>query len=267
MKISDIAKGVQVFTKKHTPKILLGLGVGLGMYAAYQAVKATPEALDILDEELGKTEPGAVTIPIYKISEKFSVKDRVRLTWKCYIPAAIAGVGAVSCIIGAGVVDDRRIQTLTAAAAMSESALRDYVSAAVKTVGEKKEHDIRDTMAKDQLGKGASPADRAICTGNGETLCYDPLCDRYFKSSMEAIRRAENDINKRIVNGEDALSLNDLYYAMGLDDIKLGDTIGWQVDRGLIDLSFSSVLAPDATPWGGTPCLVVNHKRLPYPLL
>ena len=52
--------------------------------------------------------------------------------------------------------------------------------------------------------------------------------------------------------------LNDFYYEIGLDNIKLGDELGWNIDDGYIDLSFSSQLASD-----GTPCLVIDYKIAP----
>lgn len=48
------------------------------------------------------------------------------------------------------------------------------------------------------------------------------------------------------------------YYEIGLDNIKLGDELGWNIDDGYIDLSFSSQLASD-----GTPCLVIDYTIAP----
>lgn len=39
------------------------------------------------------------------------------------------------------------------------------------------------------------------------------------------------------------ISLNDFYYEIGLDPIKIGSDIGWNIDDGYIDLRFSSQLA------------------------
>lgn len=262
MNVSKMLKTVKKATKKHAPKVLLALGIGLGGYAAYRAVKATPEALDILDEELNKRRPGSAVIPIQKIPEQFKLKDKVALTWRCYVPAVAAGAASVGCLVGAGIIDNKRISALTAAVSMSETALRDYMNAAAKTVGEKKEREIHDALAKDKLERSSFQEKRVIPTGNGETLCYDALSDRYFRSSVEAIRRAMNDVNKRIINGEDSATLNDLYFAMGLDTIGLGDNIGWNVERNVIDLNFSSQLVPST----GEPCLVVDHNEYPYAL-
>lgn len=54
------------------------------------------------------------------------------------------------------------------------------------------------------------------------------------------------------------ISLNDLYFELGLDNIKLGDELGWNIDKGYIDINFSSQL--DAN---GTPCLVLDYRVAP----
>lgn len=54
------------------------------------------------------------------------------------------------------------------------------------------------------------------------------------------------------------ISLNDFYYEIGLRGISIGDDIGWDIDRGYIDLDFSSQLAED-----GVPCLVIDYGVAP----
>ena len=54
------------------------------------------------------------------------------------------------------------------------------------------------------------------------------------------------------------VALNDLYFLLGLKTIGLGDDLGWNVDRGLIDIYFSSQLTED-----GKPCVVIGHRLPP----
>ena len=49
-----------------------------------------------------------------------------------------------------------------------------------------------------------------------------------------------------------------LAYEIGLSDIDVGSNLGWDIDKGYIDLDFSSQLDEN-----GTPCLVVGHHRPP----
>ena len=56
----------------------------------------------------------------------------------------------------------------------------------------------------------------------------------------------------------DHKALNEFYDEIRLDHISIGDDLGWNIERGMIDLSFSSLVADD-----GTPCLVVDYQVSP----
>lgn len=59
------------------------------------------------------------------------------------------------------------------------------------------------------------------------------------------------------------VSLNEFYGAIGLEEAKVGDMLGWNVGKGYIKLAFSSVLASDLTPFPDTPCLVIDFQSPP----
>lgn len=84
----------------------------------------------------------------------------------------------------------------------------------------------------------------------------DGFSGRYFTSTMERIRKAQNDLNYKLLN-EVYASLNDLYEYLDLDPIGAGDELGWTSNHQL-DLSFSSTLTE-----GGHPCLVINFRNEP----
>lgn len=54
------------------------------------------------------------------------------------------------------------------------------------------------------------------------------------------------------------VSLNDFYSEIGLDPIKVGNDLGWNIDRGEIDISFSAQVADNDQP-----CLVVDYTIAP----
>ena len=126
-----------------------------------------------------------------------------------------------------------------------------------ETYGEKKEKEVRNAIAKDKIEKNPVSSNEVILTKKGDTLCYDALSGRYFKSDIEKLKRCMNEINRQILNDGSA-SLNDFYYEIGLDSIKIGDDLGWDTRQGLVDIDFSSQLASD-----GTPCLVLDFSIAP----
>ena len=232
--------------KKHSPEILTGIGIAGMITTTVMAVRATPKALILIEER--KEEIGA---------EKLEAMDMVKTTWACYIPAAITGTLSVACLIGASSVNARRNAALATAYTLSESALKDYQGKVIEMFGEKKNEAVKDAVAKDKVEKNPIVTREVIITEKGNTLCYDAISGRYFKSDIEKIKKAECELNRQMLD-DMYVSLNDFYYEIGLDSVKLGDELGWNVDSGYIDLSFSSQLASD-----GTPCLVIDYSVAP----
>ena len=74
---------------------------------------------------------------------------------------------------------------------------------------------------------------------------------------IEKLKKIENYLNRRM-RSEDYISLNEFYYEVGLDGVGAGYDLGWNIERGYIELEFSSQLASD-----GTPCLVVGFNTPP----
>ena len=245
----EIAKSLlslKTVIKKHSPEILTGIGIAGMLTTTVMAVRATPKALILIEER--KEEIGA---------EKLEAMDMVKTTWACYIPAAITGTLSVACLIGASSVNARRNAALATAYTLSESALKDYQGKVIDMFGEKKNEAVKDAVAKDKVEKNPVVTREVIITEKGNTLCYDAISGRYFKSDIEKIKKAECELNRQMLD-DMYVSLNDFYYEIGLDSVKLGDELGWNVDSGYIDLSFSSQLASD-----GTPCLVIDYSVAP----
>ena len=182
----------------------------------------------------------------------------VKTTWKCYIPAAVTGVCSAACIIGASSISARRNAALVTAYTISETALKEYKDKAVEVVGPKKEQAIRDAVAKEQLEQAGVPERKFIPTGRGETPCFDPLTNTCFKSDIETLRRAENTLNKRM-RDEVKVTVNEFMQEIGLEpcDSSIGETMGWDIDKGYIELDFSSQLVD------GVPYLVLGHRVPP----
>lgn len=246
--IPKAAKTVWLAAKKHSPEILTGVGIAGMLTTVVLAVRATPKALRLIDEK-------KADIPE---EEKLPRIEAVKAAWKVYVPAVLTGILSTVCLIGANSVNQRRNAAIAAAYSLSESALKEYREKVVETIGERKEQAIRDDIAKDRITE--NPVREVIVSDRGSTLCYDSLSGRYFKSDIEKLRRIVNDLNRRM-RDEMFISLNDFYCAVDNPDLgptKLGDMLGWNIDKGYIDLNFSSQLTTD-----GTPCLVLDYTVVP----
>lgn len=248
--MTALFKGIQSAVSKHSPEILTGLGIAGMITTTILAVRATPKALELIDER--KEE-----LDIHQ-REKLPVVETIKTTWKCYIPAAITGVSSVACLIGASSVNVRRNAALTAAYNLSATALSEYKEKVVETVGEKKEQAIRDKVAEERIKKDPVKTSTVIVSGNGTTRCFDTITKQRFTSDIETIRRVVNDLNQRMINGDDYISLNEFYYELGLDAVSIGDELGWNIATGKIELDFSAQLDTD-----GVPCIVIDYMVAP----
>ena len=228
---------------KYSPGILTGIGITGMIGATFMAVKATPKALYLIEVKKEEAEV-----------EELTPVETIKTCWKCYIPATLTTVLSAVCLIGASTVSAKRNAALATAYSISEAALREYQEKVVEVVGEKKEKAVRDAVAKDQIERDpVTKSEVVIIDSNSNTLCYEPLSGRYFKSTIDKIKKAEIKLDRQMIQ-EMYVSLNDFYWEIGLDGTDLGDKMGWNLSKGYMDLSFSSQLADD-----GTPCAVIVY--------
>lgn len=240
--IRKVVKELGDLAEKNSPIILTSFAVVGVITTTALAVKATPEALKIIEGEKQKRE------------EELTRIELVKITWKCYIPTAIMGFASIACMIGATSVNLKRNAAIMGLYSLSKETLKEYQDKVKEIVGEKKATEIHDEIMKDQIEHKPYNTDQVILTGKGETLCYDSFSGRYFKSDIEYIRRIQNDLNWTMLSGDMRTSLNDFYYALGLSAIKMGDDYGWDIDRPL-ELKYSSQLQPESK----LPCLVIDY--------
>lgn len=253
MQIKAILQGVGGFLQKNSPYILTGLGcagvVSTAVMTGRAAVKAHEEieAFPYLPENE------------HRPMEPISLKEKVKLTWKIFVPPAIMGATSVACIIGAQSVNTKRHAALASLFTLTDQTLKDYQEKVVETIGKNKAQKIQDDIVQDVLDANPVDSRNVIKTTYGDTLCYDVHTGRYFTHSMESLRRVQNDFNQELI-GTMWMSLNDLYYLIGLETIKLGDELGWTADE-LLEFHFTSKIASD-----GTPCLVIDYDLTPRSL-
>ena len=244
-KISNFIKTTKGFIRKHSPEILTGIGVTGMITSTVLAVKATPKALELINDKK------------YDLGDELTVMETIKVAWKPYVPALVTGVVSASCIIGASTVNYKRNTALATAYAISESTLVRYRDKVIETIGEKKEKEVRDKVAQDEVSKNPVANTQVIIASKGNTLFRDSLSGRYFKSDMNSIDKAINEINRQI-NLQHYASLNDYYYEIGLDPVKTGSYMGWNIDDGSIVKCISSCITEDDQP-----CIVVDFNVAP----
>ena len=247
--LMKISKNLGGLISKNSPHILTGLGCAGFLSTAVLAVKGTPKALSILET--------AQKLRERKRMNDLINLDKVKLTWKCYIPAGVVGATAIGCIIGANTVNMRRNAALASLYAVSETAFKEFKTKVAKEIGTTKVNKINDEVAREYVANNPPMSGNVIFTGSGEVLCCDKLSGRYFTSSYETIRQKVNDLNYRLRN-EMTIDLNDMYFELGLPSIDLGHLMEFNIEKGQIEPNYSTQLTED-----GKPCLVIDFEVYP----
>ena len=245
LNVSKLCKDAKAIVSKRSPEILTGLGIAGMVTTTVLAVRATPKALKLIEDAQ------------YEKRESLTVSEKIKVAWKPYIPAAITGITSITCVIGASSVNAKRNAAIAAAYNLSQTALTEYKEKVVETIGEKKEQVIKDKIAKDKVENNPVTKSEVIITGKGNTLCYDTFNGRYFYSDSDQIKKAINELNRKMLN-EMYVSLNDFYSELDLKLSNNGYELGWKLDDGLIEVDFSSQISDD-----GRPCLVIDYLVAP----
>lgn len=246
---SKIAIDLKTSMAKHSPEILTGIGIAGMITMTVMAVKATPKALDIMTDIKNQHKDDE--------DKKEIGKAIVTKVAPVYIPAAITGALSVACIIGANSVNTRRNAALATAYTLSENALKEYQNKVVEVIGEKKEKTIKDAIAKDHVDSNPVKNCEVLVTEKGNTLFYDNISGRYFTSDIEKVKKIVNELNRKMLS-EMYISLNELYYELGLRCTEQGNELGFNINDGLIDMEFSAILSEDERP-----CVALSYRVAP----
>jgi cell division protein FtsL len=244
MNLGDIGKLLRRNVKEHSP-LILSISAGVGVLSTvYLTNKAAFEAYDIIrdDEDLNGVNPDF----------KERLIRRTKLVWKLYIPASISATATVTCIVGANRIGVKKTIAAQAAFAVSERLYSEYRDKIIEEYGAHKDQSIRDQIADEKVKTTAPPGDIMI-SGPGNVLCCEMFTGRYFTSDMETLRKAENDLNAKIL-AHDYASFNDFYYMVGLGSTSASSQLGWKSNK-LMKLEFSTVLTED-----GRPCLAFEYN-------
>lgn len=233
---------------KRTSTILTILGAAGTIATAVLAVKETPKVLNSLEE--AQREKG----------EDLTKKEIVKTAAPYYIPAAIACAATLSCIFGANVVNKRTQASLMSAYALLDRLHKEYQNK-IKVISE--EVDIK---AKQEIAKDRYDEDTRI--HNGEQVFFDFYSLRYFDSTMEKVRKAEEEVN-RLLKERKYVFLNEFYDMLDIPRLDDGG-LTWSIYDGYSEVGFNyDVAMIDDGDEGDVKCCIIsfdNEPAIGYPL-
>jgi len=182
--------------------------------------------------------------------------DKFKLAAPQFIPPIVTGTLTVTSIIFANRMSAQKAAALAAAYGLAERNLSEYKEKVTEKLTGPKKQAIDDELAQDRVN-GTPGYDKVILVeGDGDVLCMDQPTGRYFKSSPEKIRRAENATNAEILRHGGA-SASHFYDELELPPTTWSDEVGWGIGEQM-NLVFSYVEAPDHKP-----VLAIDFKNMP----
>ena len=224
---------VKLFIKQNAPTILTFLGAAGVVATAVTAVKATPKASYLLykaEEEKG---------------EELTLTEKATIAGPVYIPSVLIGVGTVTCIFGANVLNKRTQAALTSAYALLDNSYKEYRNKVKETYGEDYDDLIKEEIAKDKY------KEQDIHVDEGVELFFDEYSGRYFESTKYKVKEAQYQLNRDLVM-RDYAYLNEFYHYLGIEEVDFGWKAGWSVGSCMdmywqpwIDFTHSKVVMDD----------------------
>lgn len=228
--------------RKEAPAIFSLAGIAGFVGAVGLAIKATPTAMDILEEYA----------PDPEATDNEVLMEKAKLVVPIYLPTIGTMCISAGMILWSSQLSRYRHEAVTTMYLASQGYLYKLQERMIEEVGPKKAEVIRTKAAGPT---GPTPV-QYITDGN--VLCFDHYSGRYFNvDSIESVRSAINSLNETLYS-DSFVSINDFYYEIGLGYVEFGDQMGWFVEEGSIKLSLGSMLTED-----NKPCVVVTFEVSP----
>lgn len=241
------------FIKRNGATILTIAG-GVGVVATtVMAIKATPKALERLEE--AKQEKG----------DDLTTFEKVKVAGTVYIPTIAIGVGTLSCIFGANVMNKKQQASLVSAYALIDSSYKEYKQKLIELYGEETHQEIVDAIAAEKaknVGVNAPGfvSNNALYVDEqcGETRLFYIECEqRFFETTLEQVISAQYHLNRNYsLRGYSVL--NEFYDFLGLEPTEYGSEVGWcNYDEFTFWIDFNQ----RQTEINGRKCIVIE---MPY---
>lgn len=245
---------LKFLVNENSTTILTGASIVGTVATAVLTGRATFKAAEIIKNEREELERNAQEFPEVDF-RPFSKTERFKMVWPQYILPVAVGGATVTSIVLANRISSKKIAALAVASTISERALQEYKNKVVEKLGERQETAIREEIAQDGVTNNP-PSKQVIIAGSGDVLCFEPLTGRYFNSTIETIKKAENKVNYEIIH-YDSCSLSVFFEEVGLAPTDYSDIVGWNVNNRM-EVHFSTTMSED-----GRPCLVIGFTKMP----
>ena len=242
------AKQVELSLRKHSPDILMGIGI-VGIAAgAFYACKATMK----LDETTKKVMPEVEKIKETRetISEKEYNRDLTKAYTKAaveytklYIGPAIIMVAGISCVVSSHNMMKNRVNSLAGAYTVLNQSFKEYRSRVKDALGEETEkkihYGIKDVEVEEVDESTGEVQKKTVQATDYDPNQISPYARIFDELSRNYRKDAEDNYNfvklvqfraNQKLKDDGFLLLNTVYRMLDIPESRLGATHGWIYD-------------------------------------
>ena len=238
--------------KKHSPEILIGLGIVGTITSTVMACKASTKAGEILENSKNELEKVREVANNPEYANDYTEKDYKKdLTIvyaktgfelvKLYAPAVILGTASIASILtGHGVLRKRFVE-LSAAYAAVDTGFKEYRGRVVERFGKEFDQELKYNIKNNEVSEvvldedgNESVVKTAIQTATPSEFAkfFDETCtcwDRNADYNLSFLRMRQAEANDKLrLRGH--LFLNEVYDMLGIQRTKAGNIVGWIYD-------------------------------------
>jgi hypothetical protein len=246
--INKLTKQAMDLITDNAPGILTGVGVVGTIGTSVLTGRASFKAADVIrqaDIEYRNEKDG---------HGRLETTDKVKLVWPLFVPPVLSGAGTIAAIVFSNRIHAGQVAAMATLYGLSQDRFQDYREKVAEQFGQSKEKKVLDAASQEQVSR--TEGSQVIILGEGEVLCFDKFSGRYFRSTMDKIKKAENAVNRDIYN-YDYASLSLFYEEAGLKPTSQSDNVGWNSGNRL-EVEYSATFTDDEKP-----CIAIDFKYAP----
>ena len=251
--VNRTAHKVGLKVKKHSPEILVVVGVVGVVTSAVMACKATTKATDVIEEH--KKEMDDIHFVSETKPEKYSEEDlqkdtvivytqtAVKLA-KLYAPSVAIGAASIACIIGSHNILTKRNAALAAAYTAVDKTFKEYRNRVVDRFGKEVDKQLRynikakefEETTVDENGNEKTETvtkDVAEIHSSDYAKFFDESCPGWTKDAEQNkyFLLCQQNYANEMLKAQGYLFLNDVYKLIGVPATRAGQIVGWVYDE------------------------------------
>lgn len=231
---------IRLYLQRNSPTIVSCIGAVGVVATTIAAVKATPKALLLIENEKESINKQLKEDGRETRVDKLSATEIVKATWKCYIPTAIIGLLTIVCIFGANALNKRQQAAIASAYMMLDNAFKQYKEKAHDLLNDDDDAMIKKSIIEDKYSE--------------ITLFYEYHYGEFFERRKADVLNAEYQLNLKFAS-QGYACLNDFFELLGLPITQEGEVIGWSTQEGYSAIDFEhQLLELD----DGMECTIIN---------